>query len=441
MPHRSFRRRAAAWLFAALTLPAAAAHAQAPELNPHDRERGRAMLRQVRAQIEEHYWDRRFGGVNLEARTAQLDSAIQQATTLGQILASVAALPADLGDSHTFFIPPRQTLRIDYGWEMMMVGDSAFVWKVERGSDAERQGVRPGDRVLSVNGFEPARADLWQMMYVFGSIRPQPMLRATLRAPGGEPRQLELASRMRRFPRILDLTGESGGVNIYTLIREEQNDALELRSTLLDLGEVAVWKLPTFDLEDGAAREVLRRMHRRRALIVDLRGNGGGALSVLLEALGGLYADEVTVARQHRRRGNEPMVAAGVGERAFAGEVVVLVDSRSASAAEVFARNMQLTGRGTVIGDRTAGAVSGARFHPLQVGVETVVLYGVSVTEWSLVMTDGGRLEGVGVTPDTLLLPTAADLAAGADPVLAHALSTVGVAMDPAAAGALFRDR
>jgi C-terminal processing protease CtpA/Prc len=118
--------------------------------------------------------------------------------------------------------------------------------------------------------------------------------------------------------------------------------------------------------------------------------------------------------------------------------LIVLVDAGCASGSELLARVVQLEHRGTVIGDKTAAKVMEAQFYRETQGSDAKIYYGFSVTEANLIMSDGQNLEKTGVTPDELLLPTAADLAAGRDPVLAHAAELGGVQLDPEAAGKLF---
>ena len=54
-------------------------------------------------------------------------------------------------------------------------------------------------------------------------------------------------------------------------------------------------------------------------------------------------------------------------------------------------------------------------------------------------MADGASLEKTGVTPDDLVVPSPADLAAGRDPVLAAAVAMAGGSITPEQAGRLFR--
>jgi carboxyl-terminal processing protease len=391
-----------------------------------DRERGRTMLQVVRSEIERRYYDPSFRGVDLAARAAELEQRIQQATTLADVLSSVAQLPLLLGDEHTFFVPPQTTTSVDYGWSMMMVGDSCFVNRVKAGSDAARQGVTPGDRVLTVNGYRPTRDNLSQILYVFHLLRPQRGLHVTMRSPAGVERELDLAGEVRQSMRTLDLTGADGGTGIAELIRAAEREADEYESRLtVTAGNVLVWKLPTFSVSEEVLADGRRRMRGRAGLVLDLRGNGGGSVGALLKALGMLNADSVVVGVQRERTRERRLVARGTGGDAFTGPVVVLVDSRSASASEVVARVLQLSRRGVVLGDRTAGAVMRAYQRSLSMGLDRAVFYGVSVTDAELVMSDGGRLERAGVEPDELILPSPAQMAAGTDPVLARALELV----------------
>lgn len=102
----------------------------------------------------------------------------------------------------------------------------------------------------------------------------------------------------------------------------------------------------------------------------------------------------------------------------YLGKLIVLVDARSASCSELFARIIQLEKRGVVIGDKTAGAVMEARHYEERAGTDILAFYGASITESDLVITDGKSLEHSGVTPDELLLPSVNAIASGRDPVL-----------------------
>ena len=162
-----------------------------------------------------------------------------------------------------------------------------------------------------------------------------------------------------------------------------------------------------------------------------------GYTASLKELLGRFFDHDVKVYDHVSRKETKPEFAKTHGAT-YKGDVTVLVDSQSASAAELFARVMQLEGRGKVLGDRSEGAVMEARGYQEQVGGDYAVFYEFSVTSANLLMKDGKSLEKIGVTPDEVLIPTAEQLAGGLDPVLSHAAELQGMKLDPAAAGKLF---
>jgi len=80
------------------------------------------------------------------------------------------------------------------------------------------------------------------------------------------------------------------------------------------------------------------------------------------------------------------------------------------------------------VGDRTMGAVVASRYFSLADEASGItVLFGATISGFDILMTDGTRLEGVGVTPNVAALPTGRDLAAGSDPVMQFALEWAGV--------------
>jgi C-terminal processing protease CtpA/Prc len=201
--------------------------------------------------------------------------------------------------------------------------------------------------------------------------------------------------------------------------------------------DLFIWRMSSFDLPDEKVDDIMARARKKKAMILDLRGNGGGYESTMLRLIGSFFDRDVKVGDIKRRKETKPLVAKSRGNDAFKGQLTVLIDSESGSAAEVFARVMQLEKRGTVIGDRSMGAVMRSRVYGHQIGADSAIFYAVSVTDADVVMTDGQSLEHVGVKPDMLLLPNAKNLASGRDPVLSYAATLLGVTLDPAKAAEL----
>jgi carboxyl-terminal processing protease len=437
--HTSRRARAALLAAAALLVALAAGaveQARAQKLGGMDIERGRSMLRAVRQDVEKNYYDPALRGVDIEARFKQADEMIKRAESNGQIFGIIAQMLLQFDDSHTFFIPPQRVSRTDYGWDMQAIGEKCYVVGVKPGSDAAAKGLREGDEVLSVDGMRPARQDIWKIQYLYNALRPMAGMRLVVQSPGGEPRQLDVLAKVSTGKKLTDLTDYTEYVR-YVI--EEERTARLFRHRHVKAGdELFIWKMPQFDLPKDKVDDFVGKFRDSKSVIIDLRGNGGGAEETLLRLLGNFFERDVKVGDLKRRKEGKPMVAKSVGSGAYKGKLVVLIDSQSGSSSELFARVIQMEKRGAVIGDRTAGAVMRARHYSHQFGIDTASFYGVSVTDADLVMTDGKSLEGNGVVPDELLLPTAADLAARRDPVLAHAAALLGVQLDAEKAGSLF---
>jgi C-terminal processing protease CtpA/Prc len=275
----------------------------------------------------------------------------------------------------------------------------------------------------------------WKLDYSVNDLFALPVVSMTIRRPDGAERSADVAARMTPDKRVLRLA-----TDIRELIIREQNVEHLNRQRWADLGEAAmVWKMPQFDISED---EVDRLIHKARdcsALIVDLRGNPGGYETALQAMTGDVMDHDVTIATGSARKPSQkPILAKSRKSSAFHGKLVVLIDARSASAAELFARVIQLEHRGIVVGDRSSGFVMESRYYPLSQGYENQVAYGVSITDADLVMSDGKSLEHSGVTPDVMAIPTAADLAAGRDPALARAAELVGMNLDSARAGKMF---
>jgi len=401
-----------------------------------DRERGLTMLKIVKDDVRKNYYDPGFRGIDIEARFKLAEDKMKSTKSNAEVFGVIAQALLEFNDSHTRFVPPQRSARIDYGWLMKIFGTDCYVTEVKPHSNADAKGLKPGDLVQSIDGIHPNKANLWVFYYLYYQLAPRPIVKMVVKSPGEPSRPLEIVARIQTGKNSFDLT-ETSDLNRF--LREEEDDDIRNAHRFREFdSDLLIWKMPHFNLTKDDVDEMINKAKKNKALILDLRGNGGGSEETLLRLIGNFSDHDVTIGDIKRRKDSKPLIAKTRGGSGFKGQLVILVDSDSASASEVFARVMQLEKRGTVLGDHTAGKVMRSRTYVHQMGVDTVMIYAASVTDADIIMSDGKSLEQVGVTPDETLLPTAENLRARQDPVLSRAAEILGIKLDPLEAGKLF---
>ena len=405
---------------------------KAQSLDSIGRGRAKDMLNAIKNELKSNYYDPTFHGMDLNARFKSAEEKIDKATSTGQAFGIIAQAVLELNDSHTKFYPPSLAAKFEYGWRMQMIGDKCFVIAVKPNSDADKKGLKPGDEILAVEGFRPNRKELWKINYYYNQVSPRSGLNLVVRSPDAvEPRTLNLAAKVIPLKAVL---------NLEDLIRDyELNGGRGSKHGFVKVGTAIIWKMPNFVLDPADIDKIMtERVAQASNLILDLRGNGGGYV-IALERLAGYFVDADTkIADLKGRKEMKPQLAKTRGDKVRRGRLVVLIDSNSGSAAEIFARFIQLQERGVIIGDQSAGAVMQSRGVSMSLGAESIVPYGMNLTNADVFMSDGKSLEHIGVTPQLLVLVSGADLAAQRDPVLAAALTSLGQNVTPEQAGKYF---
>lgn len=428
-------RRLMVWIcLSTLALPAGMRAQQQP-MSSYNQELLQAMLKDVYETVKKNYYDANFHGVDLEGQYWEHAARLKKATSLGEGFMMIEGLLEGFNDSHTFFGPPARPYRVDSGFRIQMIGDRAFIQRVRPGTDAETK-LHPGDEVLMFNKFGVNRGDLWKLDMTFNRLFPLSTIALSVRGADGKTREVVVNSKIVQGKQLTDLTRDT---EFWQFLRELQNDDFQ-RDRHVEVQDVMIWQMPSFVTTEAEVDHYWDMAKKHKALILDLRGNHGGLVTILERMVGNAIEHDVTIAdrKTRKEKDGKPSVAKGRGDKAYKGKIFVLVDSVSASASELFARVMQLEGRGTVIGDRSAGAVMESRYFGMAQGINTKVFYGCSITDANLLMKDGKSLELNGVVPDEVVLPSAQDLQEGNDRALARAVQLAGATMDPAVAGKLF---
>ena len=389
----------------------------------------RAIFEKIWKEIRDHYYDPSYNGVDWKDVHSRYAPQVEAVKKDQDFYALMSQMTSELHDAHTRFSSPEQWRNfrrqqgVTVGFTVDDLDAKTVVTSVIPGTDAARLGIEPGMVVLSVDG-TPVNERIAEI--------------EKKRLPSSSDRATRWFIYNRVFagpadvPVKVALQRENGSTLELSVRRQIYSAAPEVTTHLLPSGNAYI----RFDGFQHPVtkefRQALQKFHDAPGLIVDLRRNGGGDLAVLLPIASYFFARKTLFAKDSTRTGKPLSSYVGLfklplqlyvghpGDQIYSGPVVILVDAHSASSSEVFAAGMQDTSRATVIGSQSCGCVLGI--------AKPRVMKGGGVLEMSEVLwfsPKGRKLEGTGIIPDQIVVPTMFDLQRGRDAVLAAADKTL----------------
>lgn len=196
-----------------------------------------------------------------------------------------------------------------------------------KGSPAEKSGVKAGDIIYAVDGKEVTGMEISKVQ-------------ALVKGKKGSKVKLTLMRKDKK-------------VEIVVTRDEIVEETVESR--MLD-GEIGYVQVTSFEqVTSKQFREGIEKLEKegQKAMIVDLRNNGGGLLDTAVDMLDRILPEGVVVYSKDKSGKKQEYKASNPDS--FAKPLVVLVNENSASASEVFSGAIQDKKAGTLIGTQTFG--------------------------------------------------------------------------------------
>ncbi|WP_273383244.1 carboxy terminal-processing peptidase [Actinobacillus porcinus] len=253
-------------------------------------------------------------------------------------------------DPHTSYLAPRTAKSFNESMNLSLEGigatlrqedDETIIQSLVPGAPADRsKKLKAGDKIIGVGQATGEIEDVigWRLEDVVDKIKGKK------------------GSKVR-----LEVEGAKGGKSrIITLVRDKvriEDSAAKLTVEKVDGEMVATIKIPTFYIGLTVdVRKLLDEMKAKKAtaLIIDLRENGGGALTEAVE-LSGLFIAEGPVVQVRDAYNRIRVHEDPDNKQVYSGPLLVMVNRHSASASEIFSAAIQDYNRGIVIGQNTFG--------------------------------------------------------------------------------------
>ena len=179
-----------------------------------------------------------------------------------------------------------------------------------------------------------------------------------------------------------------------SIVRNRKLDVADIEPVLLH-NQVLVLKVKVF--QQDTANEIKRLIEeysstKIRAVLIDLRNNPGGLLSAAVESADLFLTQGLIVSTKSRSEGNQQFQALP-GNDFQELKLGILINNRSASAAEVFTAALKEHQRAVVIGEKSYGKGVVQKLFPLANGAA------LQMTVSHYLTPNGNMIDGQGIRP------------------------------------------
>lgn len=217
------------------------------------------------------------------------------------------------------------------GASTIFIEGKLFVNEVNEGYPADKQGVKPGDQLVKINGSEVKGKDRAQVSQL-------------LRGPRGSAVEL--------------LIIRDGALITRSLVRDEIKQPNVPYSGMTD-DQIAYIRLDKF-LEQSAqeVKDAALALGKQqpKGMILDLRYNGGGILQEAVKIVNLFVNKDVLIVTQKGRNPEKTITYKTLNQPLFPDmPLVVLISGASASASEIVAGALQDLDRAIIVGQRSYG--------------------------------------------------------------------------------------
>ena len=301
-------------------------------------------------------------------------------------------------EPHTSYLSPRNAERFQMEMNLSLEGigavlqledDYTVVRSLVPGGPAEKsKQLAKDDKIIGVGQEGKKIVDVvgWRLDDIVDLIK----------GPKGTKVQLQI------------LSGKAGDTNkVIEIVREEIHlEDREAKSSVevIDGKNIGVITIPSFyiKLSEDVERELAVLAKKNvEGIVIDLRNNGGGALSEAT-LLTGLFIKEGPVVQVRDSRQDIAVQYDDDDTTAYSGPLTVLINRNSASASEIFAAALQDYGRAIIIGEQSYGKGTVqqhrriARYYDSNQDAVGSVQYTIA----KFYRINGGSTQNKGVVPD-----------------------------------------